>query len=289
MYGSRSCMHCGKSFGITTLRQTMYAHQRVCMENPDRLTLKCDICNCTLMDRTSVRRHYASRKHQLVSELRALTIVPKNVLVERYIVEEDLPIRQTVPKDAEKLFGKDVMEAGPFQVIYADPPWQYRRNAGQGVANNHYSTMSDAEIAAMPVGALAAKDCALLMWATSPKLPDAIKVVKSWGFEYKTVFFTWIKTDAKGKPLCGLGSYTRSSTEICLIGVRGNVMPWKQSNSVQQTILSPRRQHSRKPVEARERIETFFGAHINRIELFAREPSVGWHVWGDDTSKFLCQ
>lgn len=197
------------------------------------------------------------------------------------------PATIATTKTGRETFGEEIMSGAPYGIIYADPPWEYRRTAGHGVACAHYPTMSDEEIAALPVPELAAKDCALLMWATSPKLPDAIKVVQRWGFVYKTVFFTWIKTDSHGNPLCGLGSYTRSSTEICLLGVKGNVMPWKQSSAVRQTILAPRREHSRKPLEARQRIDVFFDASLPRIELFAREQGYrGWTVWGNDTSKF---
>ena len=280
----KTCRYCGKNFLPEALRQTVYGHEQMCLENPARLVFRCETCHCDLRDRTSVRRHNESSKHMLMEQLRS-----------KHIMREQLPNiagddnKKIIPQKelGYELFGKKLVDTGPYQVIYADPPWQYRRAAGQGVACHHYPTMSDEEIASMPVQALAATNCALLMWATSPKLPDAIRVVQQWGFVYKTVFFTWIKTDKDGKPLCGLGSYTRSSTEICLLGVKGNVMPWKQSSAVQQTILSPRREHSRKPEEARRRIEEFFGNNISRIELFAREQGFeGWQVWGNDTSKF---
>ena len=85
------------------------------------------------------------------------------------------------------------MEQKKYNIIYADPPWRYEMKKGQGVAENHYSTMGIEEICSLPVQEICDKDCALFLWVTFPQLPEAFKVIKAWGFCYKTVAFVWIK------------------------------------------------------------------------------------------------
>jgi N6-adenosine-specific RNA methylase IME4 len=112
----------------------------------------------------------------------------------------------------------------------------------------------------------------------------------AWGFTYKTIFLNWIKINqGDRRPICGLGSYTRSSCELCLLGVSGpSVMPLKRSNTVQQTVHAVRGPHSQKPIKARRRIEKFFGigeageGSPTCIELFAREQAPHWVAWGNE-------
>ena len=139
------------------------------------------------------------------------------------------------------------------------------------------------EISALPVRGLAAADCALFLWARSPALPEALEVIKAWGFAYKTVAFNWVKVDDSGKPRMGCGSYTRPSTELCLLAIKGKMKV--RDHGVHQTILAPRREHSRKPVEQYGRIEKLFDAEP-RLEMFARQRHVGWDPWGNETEKF---
>ena len=80
-----------------------------------------------------------------------------------------------------------------YHIIYADPPWQYRQSKGQGVAENHYPTMSVKEICNLPVSSIADKNSALFLWTTFPQLPEAFQVMSAWGFTYKTVAFVWVK------------------------------------------------------------------------------------------------
>lgn len=148
--------------------------------------------------------------------------------------------------------------------------------------------MSVAELAALDVGArLAAKDCVLLMWATFPKMAEALEVIKAWGFDYKTVWATWIKTGKKsGKPIMGIGWYTRSNAEVCLLAARGksaNIL-LADRPVISSVVLEPRRQHSRKPDQVRRMIDVFFDGP--KIELFAREQPLNWDVWGDQTDKY---
>ena len=172
---------------------------------------------------------------------------------------------------------------GKYNIIYADPPWQYwtYSKKGQGrSAESHYPTMSIADIKALPVRSLAAKDCALFMWITFPCLQEAMEVLSAWGFEYKTVAFVWVKQNRKSDSLFwGMGYWTRANAELCILATRGH--PKRQSHSVHQVIMSHIEEHSKKPEEARERIVQLMG-DLPRIELFARQSPVGWDVWGNE-------
>jgi N6-adenosine-specific RNA methylase IME4 len=167
-----------------------------------------------------------------------------------------------------------------YKIIYADPPWQYERNKGSGVAENHYMTMSTQDICALPVMEIADEDSVLFLWATFPNLPEAMRVIKAWGYTYKTVAFVWIKKNKKSDSLFwGLGFWTRSNAEVCLLATRGNIR--RESAKVHQVIIAPVSAHSQKPEEARERIVELVG-DLPRIELFARQRPEGWHVWGNE-------
>lgn len=114
------------------------------------------------------------------------------------------------------------MEQKKYSIIYADPPWRYEMKKGQGVAENHYSTMGIEEICSLPVQEICEKNCALFLWVTFPQLPEAFRVIKAWGFRYKTVAFVWTKLNRSGQGyFFGLGYWTRSNAEICLLATRG--------------------------------------------------------------------
>jgi len=178
-----------------------------------------------------------------------------------------------------------------YQILYLDPPWQYNSRANYktrfgGGVGRHYSSMTMEEIKKLPIDALAADDCALFLWCTFPYLDKQIKLFEHWGFKYRTVGFTWIKLNKNnGKPFFGVGYYAKSNAEICLLGIRGHMKPI--SNAVSSIILSPRREHSRKPDEARDRIVQLFG-NVPRIELFARQKTPGWDVWGNEVESDVC-
>lgn len=111
-------------------------------------------------------------------------------------------------------------------------------------------------------------------------LREALEVIEAWGFTYKTVAFNWVKQNKNGASLFwGLGNWTRSNSEICLLAVKGK--PKRVSAGVHSVILSPIQQHSRKPAEARDRIVELMG-DLPRIELFAREAAPGWDSWGNE-------
>ena len=176
-----------------------------------------------------------------------------------------------------------------YNIIYADPPWKYNSRANhktrfRGGACGHYALMSMDEIKKIPIPKITADNCALFMWCTFPYLADQIKLFEHWNFKYKTVGFTWVKLNKKNKkPFFGVGYYAKSNAEICLLGIKGKMKP--VNNTVSSVIISPRREHSRKPDEARDRIVELFG-DIPRIELFSRTKSIGWDIHGDDMNKF---
>lgn len=179
------------------------------------------------------------------------------------------------------------VEAPPFpdkkyKIIYADPPWSYRDKARSGNrgASFKYPTMTLDNIKNLPVQDIADDDCILFMWITFPQLDNALSVMKSWGFTYKTIGFTWVKLNKKSPSLfMGMGNWTRSNAEVCLIGVKGK--PKRVSASVHSVVISPIEQHSKKPDEVRERIVELCG-DLPRIELFARIRTDGWDVWGNE-------
>ena len=170
-----------------------------------------------------------------------------------------------------------------YEVIYADPPWQYKVYSKKGAgrsAESHYPTMSIGDICALPVADIAAKDCALFMWITFPNLLDAIRVIEAWGFTYKTVAFVWVKQNRVADSLFwGMGYWTRANAEVCVIATKGS--PKRMDAGVHQVIMSHIEEHSKKPQEARDRIIRLMG-DVPRIELFARQKTQGWDTWGNE-------
>lgn len=172
-----------------------------------------------------------------------------------------------------------------YQIILADPPWKYNSRANhktrfRGGACGHYNLMTMEDIKNLPIPELADNNSVLFMWCTFPYLDEQIKLFKHWGFRYRTLGFSWIKTNSKNnKPFFGVGYYAKSNCEVCLMGMKGQLKP--VSNKVSSVVISPRRLHSQKPDEVRENIIKLFG-DLPRIELFAREKIEGWDVWGNE-------
>lgn len=170
-----------------------------------------------------------------------------------------------------------------YSIIYADPPWKYAwgkgKNGGHFAPEKHYQTMEVDTICKLNVKRLSERNCALFLWATMPCLPNAIQVMKEWGFKYKTCAFTWVKVRKDGEPLAGMGSYTKCNAELCLLGMRGHIKA--VDKTVRQIIECQRLGHSVKPPEVRDRIVKLFG-NLPRIELFARQHADGWDCWGNE-------
>ena len=174
------------------------------------------------------------------------------------------------------------MTSKKYNIIYADPPWQYARSKVQGAAEKHYRTMSVDDICKLPIAEICCKDCILFMWATFPQLREALQVIKAWGFDYKSVAFVWLKQNKSGIGwFYGLGFWTRGNAEICLLATKGQ--PKRKSAKVHQFIISPLRGHSQKPDEARDKIVELVG-DLPRVELFAREKAEGWDTWGNEVA-----
>lgn len=170
-----------------------------------------------------------------------------------------------------------------YNIIYADPPWSFKHYSDKGkgrAPDNYYKCQNIEDIKNLPIGDLAADNCILFMWVTYPFLEKSFEVIKSWGFTYKTVGFTWVKKNKKSDSwFWGMGYWTRSNAEICIIATKGSVT--RQSSSVHQIIDTPIEQHSKKPDITRDKIVELCG-DIPRIELFAREKTDVWDVWGNE-------
>ena len=177
--------------------------------------------------------------------------------------------------------------AGRYDVIYADPPWPYYGDpAKDQAAGKHYPLMSVAAIAALPVGQIAARPAALFLWATSPRLPEALEVMAAWGFAYRGIAYVWVKTTKDGRIISGQGirpTFVKATTEYVLVGstcARGRPIPLLTEGQG-QVVLAPRGRHSEKPAVIRDRIVELLGDRP-RIELFARTRVAGWDAWGNE-------
>ncbi len=174
-----------------------------------------------------------------------------------------------------------------YQIIYADPPWSYKDKAlaGNRGAICKYPVMGGVELSQLPIKELADKDCVLFMWVTMPKLNECFDLINEWGFEYKTCAFVWVKRNKKSPSwFMGMGRWTRANAELCLIATKGK--PKRVSASVRQIIDSPIEEHSKKPAEIRDRIVELLG-DLPRIELFARQTTPGWDVWGNEVESSI--
>jgi len=171
-----------------------------------------------------------------------------------------------------------------YQIIYSDPPWEMKG----GVYNPEYPTMTIEEIRRLQVKNIADNDCALFLWVLNSRLSDGLKVMKSWGFDFKTIAFCWVKTSKKtGMPNCRVGTFTLGGIELCLLGLKGKMK--RETLNIRQVLLQPRTKHSQKPNKIREDIVSLYG-DLPRIELFARKENMlfedesfkGWDVWGNE-------
>lgn len=179
------------------------------------------------------------------------------------------------------------LPAGPFDIIYADPPWHYYGDPDKDqAAGKHYRLMRSHQISALPVRAIAADRAVLFLWATCPKLDVALDVMAVWQFHFRGVAWVWVKTRRDGGIIHGQGirpSVVKPTTELVLVGStvsRGRPLPIL-TESMGQVVLAPRGEHSEKPEQVRRNIERLYGER-RRVELFARTTAPGWVTWGDE-------
>ena len=170
-----------------------------------------------------------------------------------------------------------------YNIIYCAPAWYFKTYSDKGnkrSAVQHYNCMSINDIYDLPVNAICSDDCILFIWVIDPMLPEAMEVIKRWGFTFKTVAFTWVKENKKSDGyFTGMGYWTRCNPEQCLLATKGK--PKRLSKSVRQLVISKLQQHSKKPDCVRNKIVELCG-DVSRIELFARQRVKGWDSWGNE-------
>lgn len=176
------------------------------------------------------------------------------------------------------------LPAQSFDFIMADPPWSFTDRSERGdkskTAGAQYRVMTLADIKALPVLDLAAPNCLLWLWATNPMFPQALEVVKAWGFRYSTMG-DWVKTTKNGKLAFGTGHRLRNCNEPFVIATRGEP---RTTRVVRSVVMGQVRKHSQKPEEAyREAVRLMPGEHVRRLDLFSRTARPGWTAWGDQT------
>jgi N6-adenosine-specific RNA methylase IME4 len=167
------------------------------------------------------------------------------------------------------------MPEGPFQLIYADPPWQLGNPEGAYAPENHYSTMPLEQIKQLAVPA--AESSVLLLWAVNCLLPAALEVIAAWGFEYKSNL-VWDKLSI------GPGQWLRQQHELLLIASRGGQAPPAEELRFASVLQAKRRRHSQKPDEVYALLERAY-PHLSKLELFARQARPGWAAFGNQLPK----
>ena len=178
-------------------------------------------------------------------------------------------------RNAEVARNNKPLGRGSYAVVLADPPWSYDFLPSESRATErHYPTMALEEIKALPVAGLAADDCVLFLWATAPKLAEALEVVAAWGFTYRTSA-VWVKDKI------GLGRYFRSQHEYVLVATRGEPPTPVPANRPPSVFEAPRTRHSQKPTVLHELVEKMYPS-APKIELFARCRREGWEAWGNE-------
>ena len=231
---------------------------------------------------TAVTRSNGTKDRVTQHRARSLAAVPEPVFNAH--LEQSDPDKLSeagVIREARKLSRPAPTPVSPpegiFAVLYADPPWRYKHNETPDLraVENQYPTMGADEIGALDVPA--ADDAVLFLWATNPKLREALSVMDAWGFEYRTNA-CWVKDRF------GMGYYVRGQHELLLIGRRGSLPVPEPSRRPASILNAPRQEHSRKPDEFYELIERMYPDH-SKVELFARRPREGWDGWGNQLAE----
>ena len=177
------------------------------------------------------------------------------------------------------------MENKKYNIIYADPPWQFSNKKTGGSmksgAASQYKVTSIEDLKLLDVNSVTADDAILIMWYVGSMPQEAIDLVASWGFTLKNMNgFVWRKLTKKGLPFFGMGFYSRAGSESAIIAVKGKGSQLIKDRSIRAVIESKVSVHSRKPQIFRDSILKLCG-DIPRLEMFAREAQEGWDVFGD--------
>lgn len=218
----------------------------------------------------------AEEKEQRIARGRAAIEAGKSI-ADAIIRDDDKSAKRAAK---EQILGaiQHSLPSKRYGVILADPEWRfepYSRDSGMDrAADNHYPTSATEVICARPVASIAADDCVLFLWATVPMLPDALIVMKAWGFAYKS-HFIW------NKDKIGTGYWNRNKHELLLVGTRGNIPAPAMGEQSHSVIDAPVRLHSEKPAAFYLMIEAYF-PHLPKIELNARRARAGWDAWGNE-------
>ena len=202
-------------------------------------------------------------------------------MVSRSLVLELIKAKEKETKADERrdeLQNPTRLPDGVFQVVYCDPPWQYNNSGFNSSAEQHYPTMSMDELRAMPVKNMRADNAVMFMWATNPLLKEAVELMETWGFEYKTNI-AWVKNRQ-----INLGFYVYGKHELLLIGTNGSMLPIGDKPS--SVMTGSNNIHSKKPESTYELIEAMY-PRLKYVELFARNtPRNGWVKWGNEVGKY---
>lgn len=216
-------------------------------------------------------------EEQVEAWKRVITSTPEGKVTASIVLKavKEVEREKRIERRQERIESTPVIPNGKYNVIYADPPWQYAFGFDiHGAADRHYSTMSIDELCELPIRDLTEDNAVLFLWTTSPKLFDAHDVIKAWGFEYKTSF-VWDKVKHV------MGHYNSVRHEFLLLCIKGSFP--KQSDTLHDSVIEIERsdEHSEKPEYFRQLIETMYPLS-KKIELFARRKSEGWDAWGNE-------
>jgi N6-adenosine-specific RNA methylase IME4 len=235
-----------------------------------------------------------NNKNDLFDDIERIQVREGGRKITGYTIYNAEQERRTKRNDLPDLYPD--LPAKKYDIIYADPPWDYggklqfdksstkaesmdwRRDIFISSANFKYPTLKTSELKKIPLTEISSDDCLLFMWVTNPHLAQGIELGEAWGFEYRTVAFVW------DKMVHNPGKYTMSYCELCLVFKRGRIPSPRGTRNEKQLIRSPRGEHSAKPEEVRQAIERMFPQQ-NRIELFARQKPQNWDVWGLDVQE----
>jgi len=297
---SVSCKYCCVKTFDRSHKQRLRLHERDCPKNPHRRTWRCEACDRNFAYKYGLYKHNLSVTHRAGgSRVPKAPKASKDSTASKVSKASKDPqapqapqapqVPRPQPAHGSSFNATDHpmlrdMPSDTFAVIMADPPFRYKRRKGHGVADNHYTTMSDDELRALPVGEKASKEALLILWCSGPTLPRAVALCKAWGFTYKTVAFVWVKTNKRGEPQSmGLGYYTRPGAEFVLVATKGKGASLIAKRP-DQVFTAPRTKHSQKPHEMRSMVDAMTGRNrdLRKLELFSRTAAdTRWSVWGD--------